>query len=305
MYEAQAAELIPEGKSSEPTRSILYRSAASLAYQCKEFSIAVRLIAKGLSGFPTPQIEQELKDLYEQISFEDHLQVRGVTLADEDFQLSMRGKSVGLGTIFYDEFLRRIRATRTIVERTVQRIMGATYQRYGQVLKVYRPFVPVLSTAEQHSFAITIKLGVAKNEPFPLFVNASQVIDEVLINIELVNNSEENKLRKKIQQNDYYQNFLAMTLEIAPDGDKINFVGFISARRTVSLTRKRMEIEIPPEVEKSDVERTQIRVEGVLDYATARKQSEAIGLTTEECDEYNIIVQEGLDDLVRSYFRQR
>jgi len=96
-----------------------------------------------------------------------------------------------------------------------------------------------------------------------------------------------------------------MTREIAPDGDKINFVGFTSARRTVSLTRKRMEIEIPPEVEKSDVERTQIRVEGVLDYATARKQSEAIGLTTEEGDEYNIIVQEGLYDLVRSYFRQR
>jgi hypothetical protein len=217
----------------------------------------------------------------------------------------MRGKSVGLGTIFYDEFLRRIRATRTIIERTVQRIMGATYQRYGQVPKVYRPFIPVLSTAEQHSFAITIKLGVAKNESFPLFVNASQVIDEVLSDIELVNNSEEHKLREKIQQTDYYQNFLAMTREIAPDGDKINFVGFTSARKAVSLTRKRMEIEIPPEVQKSDIERTQIRVEGVLDYATARKQSEAIGLTTEEGDEYNIIVQDGLDDLVRSYFRQK
>ena len=155
MYEAQAAELIPEGKSSEPTRSILYRSAASLAYQCKEFSIAVRLIAKGLSGFPPPQIEQELKDLYEQISFVDHLQVRGVILADEDFQLSMRGKSVGLGTIFYDEFLRRIRATRTIIERTVQRIMGATYQRYRPV-PMYRPFFQYSQLLSRIVFAIPI-----------------------------------------------------------------------------------------------------------------------------------------------------
>jgi len=75
-YEVQAADLVPEGKSSEPTRSILYRSAASLAYQCKEFQIAQRLIAKGLSGYPPPQIEQELKDLYEQINFEYHLQIR-------------------------------------------------------------------------------------------------------------------------------------------------------------------------------------------------------------------------------------
>jgi hypothetical protein len=66
-YEAQAAELIPKDKSSEPTRSILYRSAASLAYQCEEFGIAQRLIAKGLSGYPPPQIEQELKELDEQV----------------------------------------------------------------------------------------------------------------------------------------------------------------------------------------------------------------------------------------------
>ena len=66
--ESQAAELVPEDKSSEPTRSILYRSAASLAYQCRELSTAQRLIGKGLSGYPPPQIEQELKDLYEQVN---------------------------------------------------------------------------------------------------------------------------------------------------------------------------------------------------------------------------------------------
>src|SRR3712207_2893391 len=57
--EAQAAELVPEGKGSEPTRSILYRSAASLAYQCKEYRMAQQLVAKGLAGYPPPRIEQE------------------------------------------------------------------------------------------------------------------------------------------------------------------------------------------------------------------------------------------------------
>lgn len=82
-FETHAAELIPEDQASEPTRSILYRSAASLAYQCKEFSVAQRLIAKGLSGFPPPQVEQELKDLYEIIldgdSHETHAHHPGAT----------------------------------------------------------------------------------------------------------------------------------------------------------------------------------------------------------------------------------
>lgn len=76
-YEAQAAELIPLAESSEPTRSVLYRSAAWLAYQCKEFTVALKLIQKGLSGFPPPEIEQELKDLLknlcEQVNFENRL----------------------------------------------------------------------------------------------------------------------------------------------------------------------------------------------------------------------------------------
>ena len=51
-YETQAADLVPEGQASEPTRSILYRSAASLAYQSKDFRMAERLIIKGLLGYP-------------------------------------------------------------------------------------------------------------------------------------------------------------------------------------------------------------------------------------------------------------
>lgn len=61
--EKQAADLIPEGSGSEPTRSILYRSAASLAYQAREYDIAIGLVEKGLSGFPPKQVKQELNDL--------------------------------------------------------------------------------------------------------------------------------------------------------------------------------------------------------------------------------------------------
>jgi len=47
--ERQAAELVPVTKESEPTRSVLYRSAASLAYQCREFEAALELVAEGVT----------------------------------------------------------------------------------------------------------------------------------------------------------------------------------------------------------------------------------------------------------------
>ncbi len=88
--ESQAASTFLPEKASEPTRSVLYRSAASLAFHAKKYQFAQRLIAQGLSGYPPSEIETELKDLYEQVNFEHHLQLRGIALANDDFQLSIQ-----------------------------------------------------------------------------------------------------------------------------------------------------------------------------------------------------------------------
>jgi tetratricopeptide (TPR) repeat protein len=68
VYETQAAMLVPHTKDSEPTRSILYLSAASLAYQCKEYRRARNLITQGLSGYPPPSVKQDLEGLHKQVS---------------------------------------------------------------------------------------------------------------------------------------------------------------------------------------------------------------------------------------------
>jgi len=73
--EAQAARLVPNDPSSEPTRSILYRSAASLALDCNEFDEAERLIAAGLAGNPPKEIAEELKELSEKVNLQPHRDV--------------------------------------------------------------------------------------------------------------------------------------------------------------------------------------------------------------------------------------
>jgi len=72
-YEAQAARLVPDEPSSEPTRSVLYRSAASLAIDCNEFREAERLMAAGLAGHPPEDIAEELRELFETVAKKRYL----------------------------------------------------------------------------------------------------------------------------------------------------------------------------------------------------------------------------------------
>ena len=62
-FEAQAADLVPAGVDSEPTRSILYRSAAWLALDARLPDEAVRLAERGLTGSPPGSIAAELKEV--------------------------------------------------------------------------------------------------------------------------------------------------------------------------------------------------------------------------------------------------
>lgn len=57
--ERSAADLCGE----EPSRSVLYRSAATLALQKGDRSETVRLARCGLDGAPPPEIEEELWQL--------------------------------------------------------------------------------------------------------------------------------------------------------------------------------------------------------------------------------------------------
>lgn len=306
-YENKAAHLVPEGENSEPTRSILFRSAASLAYQCGELLDAQRLIAKGLSGYPPPQVEMELKELYEQVNFELELQLQSIVVAEDELDLRLRGKGVGFGAILYDEFVERIQATRMLIDRTVQRLMGREYQSRGAIADKYKAFVPLLYTPRAGSFAITLKLGRAEAKQLPLFLDASRVIEEIMIGIELISTENEARLREHIKQDAYYQQFLSLTRnKVAPDGEQIRLIQFTSGKKQVIFTRPRDEIPMttnPPEDSAIEEKAEFVKIAGIIDYAKSRRKDE-IGLTTENDEDYVILVDEGMDDLVVSHWKR-
>ena len=67
--EAAAADLMVE-EDVEPTRSVLHRSAATLALRCEMYDDAKGLIHRGLAGNVPPDIAEELRDLLRQVEAE-------------------------------------------------------------------------------------------------------------------------------------------------------------------------------------------------------------------------------------------
>ena len=75
--EAAAADLMVD-EDVEPTRSVLHRSAATLAWRCEMYEEAKRLIYRALAGNPPPDIEYELNDLLGKVK----LALAGLELPD-------------------------------------------------------------------------------------------------------------------------------------------------------------------------------------------------------------------------------
>jgi hypothetical protein len=65
-WERRAADFFKD-TNIQPTRSVLYRSAASMAMNCDQFDEAKRLIKTGLENNPPPEIKRELLDLRKQV----------------------------------------------------------------------------------------------------------------------------------------------------------------------------------------------------------------------------------------------
>jgi len=307
LLEAEAAKLIPNEKSSEPTRSILYCSAASLAYKAKQFEEAERLAIQGLAGFPSPRIKKELTTLYEKVSFQEHLALNDISLNTEDFQLTFQGHAASDGFIFYDCFKEHFEALQSLIEKTTQRLMRSPYKK-GNVAKELKPFMAGLSVARAGSYAVTVRLAYKENQTTSLLVTPDEVINEVIYCVDEINKEHEAELNKHISDPAYYNHFLSMAKKLAPDGHDIVGVGLTGRDCKTGLTRKKADIPIffvrEESIEKKLIE--PLNIIGTLDLASAKpNQPEYIGLTAENGETYKLYADVGLDDYVKSFYKQQ
>lgn len=301
--ERQAAELASNLTPSEPTRSVLLRSAASLALDCQEFREAERLIAIGLSGSPPDDIAEEMRDLLEQVHFRRHLDLRGLVLEPAEVQLSLAGKAVGFGMIQSDEVVERVQAFEKMVFRTAERKMHHPYRESGNVPSLIREAYEILLSAPRAaSFAVSLKVGRPKSQPM-LGCDVVSVVDDIADNLDLLNQNKESELLKQIPEPAYFRNFVGLARQLAPGGDDVKLVGLTFLRhgqeRRIQLTRLGSQIHLQGSNSDRPASK-KVRVTGTLLFADALHGRDMIKLKEKNGKEHKIIVPEGMmSDIVK------
>jgi hypothetical protein len=301
--ERKAAELLTRNFEDEPTRSVLHRSAASLALDCGEYRAAERLIAAALFGNPPDEIAEELRDLLEQVYFQRHLELRGISLSPNEVQMSISGEEVGFGMANSDEFLKRVSNTETLIYRTAERKLGRPFRERGRIINaISKEFQLFLSVPRAASFAVSMKIGGTIDQ-LNLFSN--EVIDELLSCFDLFNSKKDDDIKKKIPDEAYYANFIGLAKQIAPDGKRVKVVGFTAsmegAEKKVALTLPQMKVPIVEVPSLPEEKNKRVTAKGQLRYAdsTSSKGGE-IKLIEEDGTKHDIIVPAGMmSDIVK------
>lgn len=313
--ERAAAELLADDLSAEPSRSVLYRSAASLAIDCRELRLAEKLLAKALAGNPPYEIADELRDLLDVVNLNRHLELRGIMLESNELQLSLAGRVVGYRTILLEEFKDRIEKCQRLLYRTLQRKMGRPFRDRLHLARFFADgYGLFLSPGRGGSFSVTLRLARPAQLQLPGFDYARQVLDELLDDLELVNEAQHSELRKRIPEDSYHRNFIALTRGLAPDGEQVHLVGFTIVReqqeRSVALTRRRDHmppIPAPPEAQLWPTPGEPCEIEGELLYANSKRaEKQQIQLIDNKGKARRIFVPKGLmSDIVKPLWEDK
>lgn len=282
--EMEAANALSNSPDSEPSRSILYRSAASLAYDAADYKLADRLIAFGLTGFPPPEIERELKNLYEDVNFMRHVEARGVEISDDGFVMTVAGNSTSYGGALVEDVIGRLNSLRTTFYRTVERLMGIEFRIHGQVQTMIRKYYDLYLKAQvPASFGVYVQLGFPDPQlpPWPDLepqkpINPTELINEVMACLDLWEKQEIDQLKQRINDEVYFDNFIGLATQLAPDGEDISSVAFTSGYRgapgpvvlrTEKKKAKQRTKELASDIKLTDIEGHEFKITGLLLYA--------------------------------------
>jgi hypothetical protein len=304
--ESAAASLVADNLDLEPSRSVLHRSAASLALELGDTREAERIIAVALTGTPSEEIADELRDLLEEVYFRRHLNVRGITLQPNELLMSLSGPAVGFGIAESDQLITRLKDFESLVYRTAERVLKYPFRERGRIRSsIVKSFQLYLSAPVAGSFSIAVRIGSSTQLELPGMETTSGIIDELLDSLELFNGARVDELRSRIPEDPYYRNFVGLARKIAPDGDDIRAVGLTSLtprrERKLSLTIRKEragQFRLPKKAAPSE---EYVKVRGTLRYADHLKEKEGeIRLVDSEGRSHRIRVPSGMmSDIVR------
>lgn len=313
--EKNAACVALEHHMGEPTISILLKSAASLAMRCNLDRDAEKLIGLALSGEPPRDVAEELRNMLETVNFHRHLDLKGIILQEDEVQLVIAGKGVGYGYAKSDDVLDRVDTYKKLAIRTIERKAGKSFRKAGKIPNELKEVCQSFITSPRAaSMAFRMKFGSVENTTLSGFGTFENVIEDINDNIELIAKGDIDSLKQNISDESYFNNFIGLTKQLAPDGDNVSLFGITSIlkgkERRVELTSPKTEISlfiqnagVNTSAKKSDelLVAADKNITGVL---SAADNLGKVRITTSNGEKYIITVPDGLSDIVKTYWEE-
>lgn len=311
--ESESAILLREDPSHHMF-AILHRSAATLAYRCADFRAAELLIAHGLAGDPNQHVKEELYDLLGKVRLSSKLTTTDLLDNDSDLVLTLQGVEPDAGLLDYKLLPRLVTKCAVLLRNTIGFVYDFGFQELSQVDKKYRLLT---STPAKGSYKVGIKLAHQAQLPLPNFGGFDEVLSKLIENVRLLADGDIEQLQRNFNDNSYFNNFLGLAKEVAPDGERVTAVAMEAAiqgqKQSVLLDRARSELSamyLPPANEATPTEYRisdeQETVVGLLQYADATRAHGEVKLRDDDGKWWQIVVPEGLaEDVVKPYFGDR
>lgn len=306
---AQALALeraVASEESTEPSRSILYRSAAWLALEAEEPREAERLGALGLSGSNVPdRVADELRAVMEEARLRLHASIPPPS-AMSSISVHIEGPGVGYGEASPEDVVRRINALRTLVERTAERAANRPFRRGGSPPEEIRTQLDSRIQLRAASVVVGLTLGGQQRE---LWDQNSDLVKNIRDCVVAASHEDPQFLEELIPGDTYRENFKALVGALLPDGKRVTAVDLLVATGGESLPSVRLLAERPRKARQSALipEERILTLEGEIRAADQTEGRNTIKLTSENSPRGTTIhVSEALlEDIVRPYFGRR
>ncbi len=314
-HEAEAARRLAPRLDFEPTRSVILRSAATMALKCRDHREAERLVATALSGNPHHEIAEELRDLLEQVNFDRHLGLRGLKLARNEFQISMMGNAIGFDVAESEEFVGRVQVAEKLLIRTIERNLHRPFRDTGKAIRgIAENYQLFLSAPRGGSFAVTLRVGLPDQQLYLEGMEevapptATDTIRDILACFQAFNAGDDAHLTQLIPDPAYRRNFFALARQLAPDGDRVKMVG-LTAGDGEPVNRVAIH-RLKRDVGRVDADREDqvgvIEVTGGLLFASSTSKSNTIKVVDDENTRHSFYVPEGMmADIVKPLWANR
>ena len=252
-FERDAALMLKDRYDAEPTRSVLFRSAASLALKCGQHALARQLATQGLSGNPPQHIRAELQEVLDQSGFKYHWELSGLKLSQNEFRLFLNGRGVYLGFVRSDLITARTDCLQAIYMNIYERKQGRPYKRREEIdeAELLKSALYEGGQIEGADYGIVFRVAEPSSQNAAYETESSEVyLDEMLQCFEMLEKNDHQALREFIQDANYYTHFVHKAREIAPDGEDLSLVGFATIKKGVeqhvSFRRLKSEIRLYP-----------------------------------------------------------